>query len=152
MGEIWFSSNILKDNSRKQGIIPDWIIHICYVFNFCLLDFVLHKNIKIWKCITLLRTFVYEPILLKISMNANIVTTQIFHKIKYDLKGHSRSQTMTYLFKNNFFFCLCYWLIEETNAAEHYERTKFDLCSSGQLFVLVLLWYLWWRVTRLEEL
>ena len=31
--------------------------------------------------------FVYEPILLKISMNANIVKTQIFHKIKYDLKG-----------------------------------------------------------------
>ena len=50
--------------------------------------------------------------------------------------------------KINFFFCLCYWLIEETNAAEHYERTKFDLfkddiCvnlnlrSYGQLFVLV---------------
>ena len=32
-------------------------------------------------------TFVYEPILLNISMNANIVKTQIFNKIKYDLKG-----------------------------------------------------------------
>ena len=29
--------------------------------------------------------------------------------------------------KIHFFFCLCYWLIEETNAAEHYESTKFDL-------------------------
>ena len=29
--------------------------------------------------------------------------------------------------KIHFFFCLCYWLIEETNAAELYERTKFDL-------------------------
>ena len=52
---------------------------------------------------------------------------------------------------------MCYWLIEETNAADYYERTKFDLntkttialqrrylpCfnlnlrSYGQLFVLV---------------
>ena len=31
--------------------------------------------------------------------------------------------------KIRFFFCLCYWLIEETNAAEHYERKKFDLCK-----------------------
>ena len=38
-------------------------------------------------------------ILLKISMNANIVKIQIFHKIRYDLKGHSRSQKMTFLFK-----------------------------------------------------
>ena len=64
-------------------------------------------------------TFVYEPILSKVSMNANIVKTQIFHKIKW--------QTMTFLFKINFFFCLCYWLIEGTNDAEHYERAKFDL-------------------------
>ena len=33
-------------------------------------------------------TFVYEPILIKISMKANIVKTHIFHKMKYDLKGH----------------------------------------------------------------
>ena len=32
-------------------------------------------------------TFVYEPIWLKISMNANIVKMHIFHKFKYDLKG-----------------------------------------------------------------
>ena len=36
-------------------------------------------------------------------MNANIVKTPIFHKIKYDLKGHSRSQTMTFLFQIHFF-------------------------------------------------
>ena len=53
--------------------------------------------------------------LLKISMNANIVKTQIFHKIKFELKGHSRSQTMTFLFKVTF-----------SSAAEHYERTKFN--------------------------
>ena len=44
-------------------------------------------------------TFIYEPILFKISMNANIVKTQFFHKIKYDLKGHSRSQTMMFYLK-----------------------------------------------------
>ena len=71
--------------------------------------------------------FVFEPILLKLSMNANIVKMQSFYKIKYDLRGHSRSQKMTFLIKFRLFFCLCYWLIEETNAAEHYERTKFDL-------------------------
>ena len=48
-------------------------------------------------------TFVYEPIMLKISMNANIVKTQIFYKFKYDLKGHSRLQTMTFLFKKSTF-------------------------------------------------
>ena len=53
--------------------------------------------------------FVYDSILLNISMNANIVKKQIFHKIKYDLKGHSRTQTTNFLFKK---FCLYYWLIE----------------------------------------
>ena len=33
-------------------------------------------------------------------MNANIVKMQIFHKIKYDLIGHSRSQIMTFFNKN----------------------------------------------------
>ena len=32
-------------------------------------------------------------------MNANIVKIQIFHKIKYDVRGHSRSQIMTFLIK-----------------------------------------------------
>jgi hypothetical protein len=87
-------------------------------------------------------TFVYEPILLKISMNANIVKTEIFHRIKYDLKGHSRSQTMTFLFKNNFIFSLFYSLIKETNAAEHYERTKFDLYKDDLCLILTLTYVL----------
>ena len=33
-------------------------------------------------------TFIYEPILIKNYMNANIMNTQIFNLIKYDLKGH----------------------------------------------------------------
>ena len=36
------------------------------------------------------------------------------------------------------YFCLCYWLIEETNAAEHYERTKFDLYKDDICLVLTL--------------
>ena len=64
----------------------------------------------------------------------------------YDRKGHSWSQTMNFLFKNSLFFL--FMLLIETNAAEHYERTKFDiykdnicfnlnLSSYGHLFVLV---------------
>ena len=53
-------------------------------------------------------------------MNANIVKTQMFHEMKYDLKGYSRSQKMTFYLKIHFL----YWLIEETNAAEHNKRTK----------------------------
>ena len=88
-------------------------------------------------------TFVYEPILLKLSMNANIVEMQIFHKTKYDLRGCSSSQIMTFLIKKiPLFFCLCYWLIEETNPAEHYERTKFDLYKDDICLVLTLTYVL----------
>ena len=59
-------------------------------------------------------------------MNANIVKMQIFHKIKSDLRGHSRSQITTFLIKNSPFL-LFMLLIEETNVADHYEITKFDL-------------------------
>ena len=37
-------------------------------------------------------TFNYESILIKIYVNANVMNTQIFHLIKYDLNGHLRSQ------------------------------------------------------------
>ena len=32
--------------------------------------------------------FIYEPILIKICMNAYIMKTHIFYKMKYDLHGH----------------------------------------------------------------
>jgi hypothetical protein len=32
-------------------------------------------------------TFIYESILIKIYVNANIINTQIFNLIKYDLNG-----------------------------------------------------------------
>ena len=85
-------------------------------------------------------TFVYEPILLKLFMNANIVKMKIFHKIKYDLRGHSRSQIITFLIKNSLFLLLML-LIEETNAAEHYERTKFDLYKEDICLALTLTFY-----------
>ena len=37
-------------------------------------------------------TFIYESILIKNYMNANIMNTQIFNLNKYDLKGDLRSQ------------------------------------------------------------
>ena len=37
---------------------------------------------------TLPITFIYESILLRIYMNANIMNRQIFYFYKYDLKGH----------------------------------------------------------------
>ena len=43
-------------------------------------------------------TFFYESILIKIYINANIMNTQIFHLIKYDLNGHWRSQKVTFMF------------------------------------------------------
>ena len=33
-------------------------------------------------------TFMYEPILIKIYVNTNIIKTQFFHKMKYGLRGH----------------------------------------------------------------
>ena len=42
-------------------------------------------------------TFIYEPILMKLSMNANIVKEQIFHKIMYGLKSHWRSHKVTFM-------------------------------------------------------
>ena len=89
-------------------------------------------------------TFVYELILLKLSTNAiaNIVKMQIFQKIKFDLRDHSRSQIMTFLIKNHLFFFLCYWLIEKTNATEYYEKTKFDLYKDDICLILTLTYVL----------
>ena len=36
----------------------------------------------------LLSTFIYESILIKISMNAKIMKTEIFYRMKYELRGH----------------------------------------------------------------
>ena len=43
-------------------------------------------------------TCIYESILIKIYMNANIMHTQIFNLIKNDLNGHWRSQKITFKF------------------------------------------------------
>ena len=45
-------------------------------------------------------------------MNANIMKMQIFHKIKYDLKGHWRSQKVFFVFKNQLFlkYLFCWTL------------------------------------------
>ena len=98
----------------------------------------------------LFNTFVYEPILLKLSMNANIPMMQIFYKIKYDLRGYSRSQIMTFLIKNLPFLLFmllidwrnkCRWSLWNNKVwlIQRWHLPCFDLnlCSYGQLFVLV---------------
>ena len=50
------------------------------------------------------------------------------------IQGHKQ---WPFYLKIHFFFCLCYWLIG-TNAAEHYERTKFDLYKDDICFNLIL--------------
>jgi hypothetical protein len=100
----------------------------------------------------ILAFFVYDPILLKLSMNANIVKMQIFYKIKYDLRGHSRSQIMTFLNKNSPFLLFkllidwrnkCRWTLWKNKVwlIQRWYLPCFDLNlrSYGQLFVLVLL-------------
>ena len=76
-------------------------------------------------------TFVYEPILLKISKKSSMTS-----KVN---KGHKQ---WPFYLKIHIFFYLCYWLIEETNAAEHYERTKFDLYKDKICPVLTLTYVL----------
>ena len=60
-------------------------------------------------------TFVYEPILMKICMNANIMKTQFFHRIIYDLKCHFYIMKkfvtflqLTYVLMDN--FCSCFFI------------------------------------------
>ena len=57
--------------------------------------------------------FIYESILINIYVNANIMNTQIFHFIKYDLNNHLRSQNVTFMFISTLTFCPC--LIPEQN-------------------------------------
>ena len=47
--------------------------------------------------------FVYEPIIINISMMADIMKTQILYCIKYDLRGHQRSHKVILEFHNHLF-------------------------------------------------
>ena len=82
-------------------------------------------------------TFVSELILLKIYMNANIVKIQLFYKTKYDLKGNSRSQTTTLLFKNSLFL-LFVLLIDWRNKCRWTLSKKFDLYNDDICLVFIL--------------
>ena len=82
---------------------------------------------------------------------------QIFYKIKYDLKGHSWSQIMTFLIKNSpslLFMLLidwrnkCRWTLWKNKVwiiqRQHLPCFDLNLRSYGQLFVLVF--YIFWFV------
>ena len=59
-------------------------------------SFTSHKKLRLYAFTSVLRdlkkilpnTIIYESILLEIYMNANIMNTQKFNLIKYDLNGH----------------------------------------------------------------
>ena len=83
-------------------------------------------------------------------MNANIMKMQIFHKIKYDLRGHSWSQIMTFMIKNSPFLLFmllidwrnkCRWRLWKNKVwliqRQHMLYFDLNLRSYGQLFVLV---------------
>ena len=60
-------------------------------------------------------TRIYELILIKVYMNSNIINTQIFYFIKYELNGYWRSLNLTFMFiltftyflMNNFLSLFC---------------------------------------------
>ena len=69
------------------------------------------KTLKLWDpgilAFFVSNTFIYKPILIKVSVT-NIIKTQIFHKMKYDLKGQIRpllcqNHSKTYDLKCNFY-------------------------------------------------
>ena len=85
-----------KDNyfNHKYRVNHNWTWYLKYVIKN-VSSSVSHKNTPgllesvIWDfSFFLSNTFVYEPILFKLSMNANIVKMQIFHKIKSDLTNN----------------------------------------------------------------
>ena len=53
-------------------------------------------------------TFICEPIFMKICLDANLMNTQIFVLIKFDLKSHRRLPKVTFMFKKYFLlYLLC---------------------------------------------
>ena len=81
-------------------------------------------------------TFDYEPILLKLSLNANIVKMQIFQQIKLLIDWRNKCHWT--LWKNKV------WLIQR----RHLPCFNLNLGSYGQLFVLVLFVILYIRMLR----
>ena len=96
-----------------------------YVFTSLRLYVFTSLRLSLWEFKKILpNTLIYESILIKIYMNANIMNMQIFHLFKYDLKGHWRSQkvtfmfilTLTYILMDGFWslflhISTCFWII-----------------------------------------
>ena len=109
---------ILRDGVREKvwKVCLDyssvWNSNCLIIFNN-VSSFTSHKKtLKLWDWETvklqnfsffLSITFIYEPIFIQISMNANIKKTHILYWIKYDLKVHIRSNKAfyVYLFSSN---------------------------------------------------
>ena len=59
-------------------------------------------------------TFIYEPIIIKNSMNANIKKPQILYFMIYDLKGHKRSHKVILKIQNSSFSAIFFLFIAKS--------------------------------------
>ena len=62
-------------------------------------------------------------------MNANIMKTHFFNNLKYDFKGHKRSQKVIKNFQiifQEYIFCLTADLLKTFQEYQHYEDTNFS--------------------------
>ena len=97
----------------------------------------------LWHCALTLQNFgiflssrfIYEPILLNISMYANIKKPQISHQIKCNLKGHWRSQKVLFMFKNTLHL---FKILLRTQVLLHLtKKLSLSVFSSFRLYVLL---------------
>ena len=75
----------------------------------------------------LVSIFVYELILIKISMNVNIMKRTMFHEIKWLVKvtyGHLKISKSSF---NAIYFCLTPNLLKTFKECQHYENEIFSL-------------------------
>ena len=82
---IWVLSYFIKWNLLLEYGLTDFIKDVIFSIS--------HKKNSL--TLFFLEHLLVNRFWLKISVNANIEKTQIFHITKYDLKGHSRSHMMT---------------------------------------------------------
>ena len=61
-------------------------------------------------------------------MDVNIMNTQIFYKIKYDLKRHSKSHKVISIFQNHIFCAIYFFLTFQE--WQHYEDANFSYSHS----------------------
>ena len=105
---------------------------------------VISRSYKMRFTVFLFCTFIYEHILIIISMNANIKMAHIFQQLKYDLKGHLKSYKMRFSY---FLFCTFFYelilIIISMNAnikmAHIFANMKYDLKGHLRSYKMIFL-------------